>query len=70
MGIQTNLFAQGIPITAKKIKDVYNGVLLEKSRGLIELYTKHNSDLKKMIVITIGKDTHYKHEFLLNYLKK
>lgn len=69
MGIQTNLFAQSIPLTAQKIKDVYNGVQLEKSWGLIELYTKHNSDLKKMIGVTIGKNTHDKHEFLLNYLK-
>lgn len=69
MGIQTNLFAQSIPITAQKIKDVYNGVQLEKSWGLIELYIKHNNDLKKMIGITIGKNTHDKHEFLLNYLK-
>jgi len=69
MGIQTNLFAQSIPISAQKIKDVYNGVQLEKSWGLIELYTRHNLDLKKMIGVTIGKNTHDKHEFLLNYLK-
>ena len=39
MGIQTNLFAKCIPISAQKIKDVYNGVQLEKSWDLIELYT-------------------------------
>lgn len=69
MGIQTNLFAQGVQLSAQKIKDAYNGVQSEKKWGLIELYKQHNSDLKKMIGITIGKNTHDKHEFLLNYLK-
>jgi site-specific recombinase XerD len=70
MGIQTNLFAQGVQLSAQKIKDAYNGVQSEKKWGLIELYKQHNSDLKKMIGITIGKNTYDKHEFLLNYLRK
>ena len=69
MEIQTDLFAQKIPITAQKIKDVFNGIQSNKQWGLIELYEQHNSDLKKMIGVTIGKNTHDKHEFLLNYLK-
>lgn len=70
MGIQTNLFAQGVQLSAQKIKDAYNGVQSERKWGLIELYKQHNSDLKKMIGITIGKNTYDKHEFLLNYLRK
>ena len=69
MEIQTDLFAQKIPITAQKIKDVFNGIQSNKQWGLIELYEQHNSDLKKMIGVTIGKNTHDKHEFLLNYLR-
>ena len=69
MEIQTDLFAQKITITAQKIKDVFNGIQTNKQWGLIELYEQHNSDLKKMIGVTIGKNTHDKHQFLINYLK-
>lgn len=69
MEIQTNLFAQKITITAQKIKDVYNGVEVNKHWGLLELYKKHNSDLLNMVGITIAKNTHDKHEYVLNYLK-
>ena len=69
MEIQTDLFAQKIPITPQKIKDVFNGIQSNKQWGLIELYEQHNSDLKKMIGVTIGKNTHDKHQFLINYLK-
>jgi len=69
MEIQTDLFAQKITITAQKIKNVFNGIQTNKQWGLIELYEQHNSDLKKMIGVTIGKNTHDKHEFLINYLK-
>ena len=69
MEIQTDFFAQKITITAQKIKDVFNGIQTNKQWGLIELYKQHNSELKKMIGVTIGKNTHDKHEFLLNYLR-
>ena len=69
MEIQTDFFAQKIPLTAQKVKDAFNGVELNKQWGLIELYEKHNLELKKMIGVTIAQNTCDKHEYLLNYLK-
>ena len=69
MEIQTDLFAQKISITAEKIKDCFNGVQVSKQWGLLELYQKHNLELKKMVGITITKNTSDKHDYTLNYLK-
>jgi site-specific recombinase XerD len=66
--IQTDLFAQKITITAQKIKDVFNGVQINKQWGLLELYKHHNLELQKLIGVTIAKNTHDKHEYVLNYL--
>jgi hypothetical protein len=35
MEIQTDLFAQKIPLSAQRIKDVYNGIQINKHWGLI-----------------------------------
>lgn len=69
MEIQTNLFAQKITISAQKIKDIFNGAQINKQWGLIEFYEQHNLDLQKLIGVTIEKNTHDKHVFVLNYLK-
>lgn len=69
MEIQTDLFAQKISITAEKIKDCFNGVQISKQWGLLELYQKHNQELRKMVGITITKNTCDKHDYTLNYLR-
>ena len=38
MEIQTDLFAQKNTVTAQKIKDIFNGVQINKQWGLLELY--------------------------------
>ena len=68
MEIQTDLFAQKITVTAQKIKDIFNGVQINKQWGLLELYKHHNLELKKLIDVTIAKNTYDKHEYVLNYL--
>lgn len=68
MEIQTDLFAQKVTVTAQKIKDIFNGVQINKQWGLLELYKHHNLELKKLIDVTIAKNTYDKHEYVLNYL--
>ena len=68
MDIQTDLFAQKVTVTAQKIKDIFNGIQINKQWGLLELYKHHNLELKKLIDVTIAKNTYDKHEYVLNYL--
>lgn len=68
MEIQTDLFAQRIALTAQKIKDCFNGIQVSKQWGLLELYQNHNQELRKMVGITITKNTCDKHDYVLNYL--
>ena len=68
MDIQTDLFAQKVTVTAQKIKDLFNEVQINKQWGLLELYKHTNLELKKLIDVTIAKNTYDKHEYVLNYL--
>ncbi|MDP4201714.1 MAG: site-specific integrase [Bacteroidota bacterium] len=67
--IQTQLFAQGIPVTAFKIKEIFNGVQIHKEWGLLEFYEHHNEEMKKLVGHTIVEDSFKKHVYVLNYLR-
>jgi len=69
MEIQTELFAQRIPINAQKIKDCYNGVQINKQWGLLELFQQHNTEYKKMVGLSIASNSYDKYVYTLNYLK-
>lgn len=66
--IQTELFANKIQVSASKIKQVFNGIQLNKKWGILEFYSKHNENLEKMVGKTIVKDSFKKHVYVLNYL--
>jgi site-specific recombinase XerD len=69
MEIQTELFAQRVPINAQKIKDCYNGVQISKQWGLLELFQQHNTEYKKLVGLSIASNSYDKYVYTLNYLK-
>jgi Site-specific recombinase XerD len=70
MEIQTDLFAQKIPMTALRLKDSFNGIQMCKEWGLLEFYELHNSEMKKLVGKTIVNDSYKKHVYVANYLKE
>lgn len=66
--IQTQLFVLNINPTPQKIKEIFLGNQIKKEWGLLELYSKHNFELKKLVNKTIVEDSYKKHIYVFNYL--